>query len=57
VTLGGQFGRVFRLRGWLTFLLLGGLLTLLPFINVLLLPVMVAAGTIMVAKSERPAVG
>jgi uncharacterized protein involved in cysteine biosynthesis len=40
------------LRGGLSFAALAGVLTLLPLVNVLMLPVLVAAGTIMVAKSR-----
>lgn len=47
-----QFGRAFRCKGWPTFALACGLLTLLPFINVLVLPGLVAGGTLMVAESE-----
>lgn len=47
-----QFGRVFGCKGWPTFALTCGLLTLLPLINVLILPALVAGGTLMVAESE-----
>lgn len=50
-----QFGKVFACKGWPTFALTCGLMTLLPFINVLMLPALVAAGTLMVAESDRSA--
>lgn len=52
VSLFGQFGRVFRLPGWFEFLVVSGVLSLVPVVNVLLLPVMAAAGAIMVIRGE-----
>jgi uncharacterized protein involved in cysteine biosynthesis len=48
-----QFALAPRVRGWATFALTCGLMTLLPFINVLVLPGLVAGGTLMVAEGER----
>ncbi len=48
-----QFRSVFKNKGWPTFALTCGLLTLIPIVNVLLLPGLVAAGTLMVAENER----
>lgn len=48
-----QVTRVMKSKGWPTFALTCGALTLLPFINVLLLPALVAGGTLMVAEAER----
>lgn len=42
-----------RLPAEMSFALLGGLLTLLPVVNVLMLPCLVTAGTLMVIESER----
>ncbi|HEY0867591.1 MAG TPA: hypothetical protein VGE01_09435 [Fimbriimonas sp.] len=53
VLFGGQWGRVFRLKGAVSFIFTAGLLSLLPFINVALLPILVGAGTLMVVDSER----
>ena len=55
VTLGGQIGRVLRLPGAFTFLLISGAIALIPFVNVVLLPALVAGGTLMVMRSERRA--
>ncbi|MGV3618961.1 MAG: EI24 domain-containing protein [Fimbriimonas sp.] len=52
VLLGQQRGLVFRLPGWFGFYVVAGIVTLLPVVNLLMLPVMVAAGTIMVARAE-----
>lgn len=52
VLLGRQRGLVFRLPGWPGFYVLAGIITLVPVVNLLMLPVMVTAGTIMVAKAE-----
>lgn len=48
-----QFGLAIRCKGWPTFALTCGLLTLLPLVNVLLLPGLVAGGTLMVAEDKR----
>lgn len=47
-----QRRRYFRLDSWLSFTLLAGLFTLLPFVNALLIPIMVAAGTVMVNRTK-----
>jgi uncharacterized protein involved in cysteine biosynthesis len=52
VTLGPQLGQVFRLREWPSFMLTTGVLTLLPLVNVFLLPIMVAGGTVMVVRGK-----
>jgi uncharacterized protein involved in cysteine biosynthesis len=41
-----------RLKGWPGFWLLAGLSSLVPFVNVVLLPVWIVAGTLMVAASD-----
>ena len=46
-----QFGRVRRLPGALPFALVSGAILLVPVLNVLALPVLVAAGTILVAEA------
>jgi uncharacterized protein involved in cysteine biosynthesis len=55
VTLGGQFGRVFKLKGWPAFVAITGLVALVPVLNLLMLPILVAAGTVMVVRSEGSA--
>jgi len=52
VRLGGQFGRIYKLPGFPSFAAVAGLLTLLPVVNVLFLPVLVTGATIMVAKAK-----
>lgn len=52
VRLGLQIGRVRRLRGVVSFALVSGLIVLVPVLNVLALPILVAAGTILVADAE-----
>ena len=47
-----QRKRFLKMKGWPGFLLLAGIFTLLPFVNAILIPIMVAAGTIMVARSK-----
>lgn len=47
-----QRKRFFKLKGWPAFLVLAGVFTLIPFLNAILIPIMVAAGTIMVARSK-----
>lgn len=51
-TIGEQWPVVTKMKGWLSFQIVAGLLTLLPFVNVLLLPVLVAGGTIMAVRSK-----
>jgi uncharacterized protein involved in cysteine biosynthesis len=48
-----QMARVGRCPGWAGFMLVAGVVTLIPFVNVLMLPAMVAGGTLMAAESER----
>jgi uncharacterized protein involved in cysteine biosynthesis len=52
VLLGRQRGLVFRLPGLPGFYVVAGVITLVPVVNLLMLPVMVTAGTIMVARAE-----
>ncbi len=52
ITYGGQVGQVFRLPGWFGFALCGGLLTLVPFVNIFMLPVLVAGGTAMAVEGR-----
>lgn len=56
ILLGGQRKLVFRVPGWTGFYLVAGIITLLPLVNLLMLPVMVTAGTIMVARAEAKAI-
>ncbi len=49
----GQLSKAPRNNGWPTFALTCGLLTLIPFVNVVLLPGLVAGGTLMVAENEQ----
>ncbi len=51
-TVGQQWPVATRMKGWFGFQLLAGALTLLPVVNVLLLPVMVAGGTVMAVRSK-----
>lgn len=51
VTFSKQMGMAFRCKGWAGFALVAGLLTLLPFVNVLMLPSLVAGGTLLCAES------
>lgn len=48
-----QFRRAFGVRGSASFALVSGLLTLVPFLNVVMLPGLVAGGTLMLAEHER----
>lgn len=52
VTLSGQLRQAPRLPGWTGFAAICGLATLVPLLNVLALPILVAGGTIMVARAE-----
>ena len=47
-----QFSAVFKCPGWKSFLLGAGVIALFPFLNVLLLPGLVAGGTLLVGKSS-----
>jgi uncharacterized protein involved in cysteine biosynthesis len=53
VSFPGQFKLVFECRSWPSFSLTCGALTLIPLVNVILLPGLVAGGTLMVLESER----
>ncbi len=55
VTFPVQFRTVFRNKPWPLFSLTCGLLTLIPFVNVLLLPGLVAGATLMVVENELKA--
>ncbi len=52
VGLGRQFGIARRLPGALPFALISGVVLLIPVVNVLALPILVAAGTILVAEGD-----
>lgn len=52
-TFGQQRAYVFKLKGWLGFAAVGAVITLLPVVNVLMLPVMVAGGTIMCHRNRE----
>lgn len=52
-TFPGQFFRAFSCNGWPGFALGSGILTLIPLVNVLMLPSLVAGGTLMVLDSEK----
>ncbi|HMS55542.1 MAG TPA: EI24 domain-containing protein [Fimbriimonadaceae bacterium] len=47
-----QLGEAFRCRQAFTFTIVSGVLTLFPLLNLLMLPALVAAGTLMVAESK-----
>lgn len=53
ILFGEQRRRLRYVRGKWSFLLASGLITLLPFVNVLMLPCLVAAGTLLVMDSEK----
>ena len=53
VGFGRQFGAARRLPGAASFALLSGLVILVPVLNVLALPILVAAGTILVTEETR----
>jgi len=46
-----QSTKAFRCKSWVTFALTCGVIAIFPFVNVFLLPVFVAGGTLMVADS------
>lgn len=52
ITWGEQRRKVFRLRGSGSYLLVAGLLSLLPLVNVLALPALVAGGTLMFHRGQ-----
>lgn len=47
-----QHREVYKLKGWPFFVVCTGLLTLLPFVNLVLLPAMVAGGTMLRAQAR-----
>lgn len=50
-TVGQQWPVATKMKGWFGFQIVSGLLSLLPFVNVLMLPALVAGGTSMAIKS------
>lgn len=48
-----QFSAIRQCRGWKDFALGAGVIALFPFLNILLLPVLVAGGTLMCAKGWK----
>lgn len=50
-TVGQQWPVATKMKGWFGFQIVSGLLSLLPFINVLMLPALVAGGTSMAVRS------
>ena len=54
VSMRSQFARVRRIPGTLPFALVSGLILLIPMLNVLALPILVAAGTLLVAGAPVP---
>ena len=55
VGFGRQFGAARRISGALAFAAVAGAVVLIPVVNLLALPVLVAAGTILVAEADRGA--
>jgi len=53
IQLAEQRRLVRKLPEWASFWLIGGLVTIVPVLNVLFMPIMVAAGTIMVTKGDQ----
>lgn len=51
-TVGQQWPKATKMKGWFGFQLASGVLSLLPFINVLMLPALVAGGTAMAVRSK-----
>lgn len=47
-----QFGAVRKCKGWKSFLIASGAVALFPFINVLMLPALVAGGTLLATSRE-----
>jgi uncharacterized protein involved in cysteine biosynthesis len=47
-----QFSRVFRCEGWMGFALVSGVVSLVPIVNVLAMPALVAGGTLLCLSSE-----
>ncbi|HTQ11030.1 MAG TPA: hypothetical protein VMI31_13225, partial [Fimbriimonadaceae bacterium] len=54
VTFPAQMSPVGKLEGRFSFAIAAGLLTLIPLVNVLMLPCLVAGGTLMVVDAEKP---
>ncbi|HVT13700.1 MAG TPA: EI24 domain-containing protein [Fimbriimonadaceae bacterium] len=52
ITFPNQMAEVRTLRGRFSFLLAAGLLTLIPLVNVIMLPGLVAGGTLMVVRNQ-----
>ena len=52
-----QFRRAFRLRGWPGFAISCGVLSLIPLVNVLLMPALVAGGTMLCADTDDAKAG
>ncbi len=50
VLIGGQLRRIYGCKGWPGFLIGSGVISLFPLLNVLLLPALVAGGTLLCAK-------
>ena len=58
-TVGQQWPVATKMKGWFGFQVVSGLLTLVPLVNVLMLPALVAGGTSMAVRSrvlERPTI-
>ena len=51
-TVGNQWPVAMKMKGWFGFQIASGLLSLLPLVNVLLLPALVAGGTAMAVRSR-----
>jgi len=50
-TVGQQWPSATKMKGWFGFQVASGLLTLVPFVNILMLPALVAGGTVMAVRS------
>lgn len=48
-----QWGAVRKCRGWKSFMVASGVVALFPFLNVLMLPALVAGGTLLGTQPER----
>lgn len=46
-----QFGAVYKCKGWGSFLFVSGVISFFPLVNVVMLPVMVAGGTVLCGRS------
>jgi len=47
-----QFHLIYRCKGWFPYMLICGILTSVPFLNLIMLAPLVAAGTLLVAASD-----